>query len=87
MTLDKLYSLVKRAKYPINDRDALIQIIGAETIVFDGHKMDAEEIAVHIKYPIKSVSEFFKDFMQAEAEEYGIDEALSLGQFESRVEE
>ena len=88
MTLDKLYSIMKKAGYPIRNRDELERVIGGEKIKFDGHEMDAEEIAVHIsKYPIKSISDFFKDFFEEEVESYNLEEAEALGKFETKFEQ
>jgi hypothetical protein len=87
MTLDRLYSLVKKARFPIKDREDIIHIIGNTKISFDGHFMNCEEIAVHMKkYPIKSASEFFKYFLEEEAEAYNTKEAKALGAFEVRLE-
>ncbi len=88
MTLDKLYSIVKNAEFPIHNRTELIRLFGKNNIYFEGHVMSGEEVAVHIsKYPIRNVSEFFKDFLEGEVESYSMEEASNLGKFEARVEQ
>ena len=87
MTLDRLYYLARRAKYPIIDRKKLRKIIGKEEIFFEGKLFNAEEIAVHInEYPIHSASDLIKFFIEEEVDAYNIEEAKSLGDFETRME-
>lgn len=87
MTLDRLYYLARRAKYPINDRKELIKIIGKEEIFFEGKLFDAEEIAVHIdEYPIHTAADLIKFFIEEEVDRYNLEEAKDLGDFETRIE-
>lgn len=87
MTLDKLYHIAKKAKYPIKDRKELMELIGKEIITFEDKKFDAEEIAVHItEYPIHTASDLIKFFIYEEEEVYNLEEAKELGDFERRME-
>ena len=87
MTLDKLYFVMNKAEYPLRTRDDLVKAVGQNRIAFEGHIMGGEEIAVHIsRYPIRNVSEFFKDFFEEESEAYSTSEALLLGKFEAMIE-
>lgn len=66
MTLDKLYDLIKDAKYPINNRDEVTKIIGENTISFENSNFTGKNIGLAIeKYPIHKPADFIKFFIEA----------------------
>ena len=87
MSLDKLYHVMRKAKYPINDRKELIKILGDFKIHIEDNFLDAEELAVHIPhYPLRSVADFFYNFLSEEKEIHDKKEAVALGNFEKFAE-
>lgn len=87
MSLDKLYNVVKVAKYPIHSREELMKVIGKEIILFDGKYLNAEEIAVHIdEYPLHRPSDVVKWFLYEMEEEYTNEEGMYLSYFDKMAE-
>ena len=86
MSLDKLYHVMRKAKYPIHNRDELKRVLGDFKINIEGNLLNADEIAVHIpKYPLRSVADFFYNFLSEEYEIHEKKEALILGDFEKNL--
>jgi hypothetical protein len=68
MSLDDLWKAVKDLKYPINDKEALIEALGDVKIDFDNESMDARDIAMEIiEYPIKNAPDLIRDFLKEES--------------------
>ena len=71
MTLDILYNTTKNAKYPIYDRDELMEILKDVRVKLDDDYFDARDISTMItKYPIKKVSQLIELFIESAHEEY-----------------
>ncbi len=78
MSLDDLWSAVKKLKYPVKSSKDLEKALGKLKIKFDGEGLGARDIAMEItQYPIKSAADLIRDFLKDE-EEYSLDEAKEV---------
>ena len=78
MGLDILYEMIKYAEYPIRNIEEVLFLLGDERIDFNGHSLDARNVALTIeKYPIHTPADFLKFFIEG-CDEYNNTEASEL---------
>ncbi|MBD3259827.1 hypothetical protein GF371_04335 [Candidatus Woesearchaeota archaeon] len=78
MSLDDLWKKAKDFKYPINDRDELMKLLGDFRLEFEENEFDARDIALEINaYPIKDAAGLIHAFL-VEEEAYSEEEGKEL---------
>lgn len=76
MVVDRLYDVMRHAKYPIRNRRELISALGDIMFFFEGRMINTQEIALNInKYPIRDINEFFHLFFKKESKNVDLDES------------
>ena len=64
MTLNQLWERAKLIKYPILDRDKLIEVLGDIRMEFEANHFDARDIALKINnFPIKNPAHLIYEFL------------------------